>query len=201
MTSSSAASAFILSVLLGAVALVGCSAAPEEGDDPSSGEGPVVSQTDPADDTTETSDSITCADIAPLAAPITGSFVFSEDDSTEDRSGATCVWINDAVASTSTDIADYAALSVGIDDTAWTAEELTTLPGATDDPRAATLDGRVLVLGDGDTLGEVGSVQVLFPKGSVTIVATGALLTASPDTAIPVDAVIDVAADVASLRR
>ncbi len=200
MTTSSAASALILSVLLGAVALAGCSAAPEAGDAPSSGEEPVASQTDPADDTTETSDGITCADIAPLAAPITGSFAFSEDDSTEERSGATCVWINDAVASTSTDLADYAALSVGIDDLTWTEEELSTLPGATDDPRAAALDGRVLVLGDGDTLGEVGSVQVLFPKGSVTIVATGALLTASPDTAIPVDTVIDVAANVAELR-
>lgn len=198
---SSPAPVFALSLLLGALVLSGCSSAPETTDDPSVAEETPASQTAERDDATAPAGPVTCADIAPLAAPITGSFAFSEDDSTEERSGATCVWINDAVASTSTDLADYAALSVGIDDLAWTEEELSTLPGATDDPRAAALDGRVLVLGDGDTLGEVGSVQVLFPKGSVTIVATGALLTASPDTAIPIDAVIDVAANVAALRR
>lgn len=153
-----------------------------------------------APDAVEPAAAITCADIEPLASPITGNFTLSAADSVEASDGATCVWTNDAVSSGSTDIADYAALSVGIDNLAWTADELSTLPGATDDPRADALGGRVLILGEGATLGEVGSVQVLFPRGSVTIVATGAMLTASPDTAIPVDAAIDVAAAVASLR-
>ncbi len=143
---------------------------------------------------------ITCADIEPLAVSITGNFTLSAADSVEGAEGTTCVWTNEAITSGSTDIADYAALSVGIDDLAWTAEELSTLPGATDDPRAGALGGRVLILGSGETLGEVGSVQVLSPRGSVTIVATGTLLTAAPDTAIPVDAVIDVATAVAALR-
>ena len=82
----------------------------------------------------------------------------------------------------------------------WTADELRTLPGAKDDPRAEAVDGRILLLTDGETLGEVGSVQLLSPRGTVTIVATGTLLSASPDTAIAVDAVIDVAADVEALR-
>ena len=96
--------------------------------------------------------------------------------------------------------ADIEPLAVGIDGVSWTADELRTLPGAKDDPRAEAVDGRILLLADGETLGEVGSVQLLSPRGTVTIVATGTLLSASPDTAIAVDAVIDVAADVEALR-
>ena len=198
---------------LSVVALTGCSASPvpaspgtastaeanapagsaaTASSEPSTGESP--------DTEASVSAAITCADIEPLAASITGNFTLSAADSVEGAEGTTCVWTNEAITSGSTDIADYAALSVGIDDLAWTAEELSTLPGATDDPRAGALGGRVLILGSGETLGEVGSVQVLSPHGSVTIVATGTLLTAAPDTAIPVDAVIDVAAAVAALR-
>ncbi|WP_337001370.1 MULTISPECIES: hypothetical protein [unclassified Microbacterium] len=177
--------------------LAGCSSGP-------STEAP-ASTRDPAEATEtapEPADAlITCADIEPLAAPITAGFVFSPDDSSEDSSGTTCVWINDAVASASTALEDYASLAVGIDGTTWSADELRTLAGATDDPRAEALDGRVLLLGEGDTLGEVGSVQLLSPRGTVTIVATGMLLAASADTAIPVDAALDVAADVGALRR
>ncbi len=144
---------------------------------------------------------IPCAQLQPLAAPITGAFSFSAEDSSEDDTGTTCVWINGAVASTSTALEDYASIGITVDDTAWTPEELATLSGATDDPRAASLGGRILVLGSGTTLGEVGSVQLLSPHGSVTVVATGTLLSASADTRIPVDAVIDVAAKVAALQR
>ncbi len=195
------------------VALTGCSASPVPA---SPGAAPTAEANAPAGSaatassepsTGETPDTeasvaaaITCADIEPLAVSITGNFTLSAADSVEGAEGTTCVWTNEAITSGSTDIADYAALSVGIDDLAWTAEELSTLPGATDDPRAGALGGRVLILGSGETLGEVGSVQVLSPRGSVTIVATGTLLTAAPDTAIPVDAVIDVATAVAALR-
>lgn len=191
--------------LLGALAvsaafvLAGCSSDPTaDGSAPTPGSGEATeSATAP-----ESADTlITCADIEPLAAPITAGFLFSPDDSSEDASGTTCVWINDAVASASTALEDYASLAVGIDGTTWSADELRTLAGATDDPRAEALDGRVLLLGEGDTLGEVGSVQLLSPRGTVTVVATGMLLSASPDTAIPVDAVLDVAADVGALRR
>ncbi|MCD2497068.1 hypothetical protein [Microbacterium nymphoidis] len=198
---------------LSVVALTGCSASPVPA---SPGTAPTAEANAPAGSAATASSepstgetpgteasvaaAITCADIEPLAASITGNFTLSAADSVEGAEGTTCVWTNEAITSGSTDIADYAALSVGIDDLAWTAEELSTLPGATDDPRAGALGGRVLILGSGETLGEVGSVQVLSPRGSVTIVATGTLLTAAPDTAIPVDAVIDVAAAVAALR-
>ena len=179
-----------------ALLLAGCSSAPaDQSSAPANDAGaPTAAPADSADTV------ITCADIEPLAAPITAGFAFSPDDSSEDASGTTCVWINDAVASASTALEDYASLAVGIDETTWSMDELSTLSGAIDDPRAAALDGRVLLLGDGDTLGEVGSVQLLSPRGTVTIVATGMLLSASADTAIPVDSVIDVAADVAALR-
>lgn len=179
-----------------ALLLAGCSSAPaDQSSAPADDAGaPTAAPADSADTV------ITCADIEPLAAPITAGFAFSPDDSSEDASGTTCVWINDAVASASTALEDYASLAVGIDETTWSMDELSTLSGAIDDSRAAALDGRVLLLGDGDTLGEVGSVQLLSPRGTVTIVATGMLLSASADTAIPVDSVIDVAADVAALR-
>lgn len=180
----------------GVLLLAGCSSAPAAPDS-----APADDAGAPTAAAAESADTIiTCADIEPLAAPITAGFSFSPDDSSEDASGTTCVWINEAVASESTALEDYASLAVGIDDMSWSADELRTLAGATDDPRAAALDGRVLLLADGDTLGEVGSVQLLSPRGTVTIVATGMLLSASPDTAIPVDAVLDVAADVAALR-
>lgn len=183
----------------GVLLLAGCSSAPAGPDSaPADDAG---APTAAAAESAESADTIiTCADIEPLAAPITAGFSFSPEDSSEDASGTTCVWINEAVASESTALEDYASLAVGIDDMSWSADELRTLAGATDDPRAAALDGRVLLLADGDTLGEVGSVQLLSPRGTVTIVATGMLLSASPDTAIPVDAVLDVAADVAALR-
>lgn len=179
-----------------ALLLASCSSAPaDQSSAPADDAGaPTAAPADSADTV------ITCADIEPLAAPITAGFAFSPDDSSEDASGTTCVWINDAVASASTALEDYASLAVGIDETTWSMDELSTLSGAIDDSRAAALDGRVLLLGDGDTLGEVGSVQLLSPRGTVTIVATGMLLSASADTAIPVDSVIDVAADVAALR-
>jgi len=45
-------------------------------------------------------------------------------------------------------------------------------------------------------------VQLLLPEGTVTVVATGAALSATAEeTAVPVDDVIGVAADVAALRR
>ncbi|MFK4789128.1 hypothetical protein [Microbacterium sp. ZW T5_56] len=202
--------ALVIIAALGVATLSGCSASPES-TSTAAANPPAAVESDSAAEPSATPESsapvdaessvaITCADIEPLAASITGNFAFSAVDSVEASDGTTCVWTNDAVTSGSTDIADYAALSVGIDNLAWTAEELSTLPGATDDPRADALGGRVLILGEGTTLGEVGSVQVLFPRGSVTIVATGAMLTASPDTAIPVDAAIDVAAAVAGLR-
>lgn len=197
----------VIIAALGVATLSGCAASPEStstttaANPPAAANPPTATMTEPSGpDAVEPAAAITCADIEPLASPITGNFTLSAADSVEASDGATCVWTNDAVISGSTDIADYAALSVGIDNLAWTADELSTLPGATDDPRADALGGRVLILGEGATLGEVGSVQVLFPRGSVTIVATGAMLTASPDTAIPVDAAIDVAAAVASLR-
>lgn len=188
------------SVLTVAAALLvtGCSSAPAvPGSVPTTDPG----ETSESASTPEPADTvITCADIEPLAAPITAGFSFSPTDSSEDATGTTCVWINQAVASESTALEDYASLAVGIDGTSWTADELRTLAGAIDDPRAAVLEGRVLLLADGDTLGDVGSVQLLYARGTVTIVATGMLLSASPDTAIPVDTVIDVAADVGALR-
>lgn len=193
-------SALCLSVLTvaGVLLITGCSSAPaipgavpvSDPDEASES----VSPPEPADRV------ITCADIEPLAAPITAGFSFSPSDSSEDASGTTCVWINQAVASESTALEDYASLAVGIDAMSWSTDELRTLAGASDDPRAEALNGRVLLLADGDTLGDVGSVQLLYPRGTVTIVATGMLLSTSPDTAIPVDAVIDVAADVGALR-
>lgn len=184
--------------LVGILALAGCSSAPDSSGPAPAGDSGGSAESTPTSESADTV--ITCADIEPLAAPITAGFSFSADDSSEDESGTTCVWINEAVASASTALEDYASLAVGIDGTTWSADELRTLPGAIDDPRAAALDGRVLLLGDGDTLGEVGSVQLLTPRGTVTVVATGTLLSASPDTAIPVDAVLDVAADVGALR-
>ena len=191
----SPASLLTVLAVTGVVVLAGCSS-------------PAAPSSAPADDAersaaapVDSADTVvTCADIEPLAAPITAGFAFSPADSSEDASGTTCVWVNDAVASASTALEDYASLAVGIDSTSWSADELRTLSGAVDDPRAAALDGRVLVLGDGDTLGEVGSIQLLSPRGTVTIVATGMLLTASADTAIPVDSAIDVAAEVAALH-
>lgn len=144
---------------------------------------------------------VTCAEIEPLATAITGAFAFSPEDSAEDASSTSCVWTNAAPGSGSTDIVDYAALSITVDGTTWSADELASLPGATDDPRATAIGGRVLLGADADTLGDAGSVQVLYPEGTVTVVATGALASASADTQIPVDAVIDVATRVAELRR
>ncbi|PRB10090.1 hypothetical protein CQ042_18435 [Microbacterium sp. MYb62] len=184
--------------LVGMLALAGCSSAPSSSGPASAEDSGGSTESAPTSESADTI--ITCTDIEPLAAPITAGFSFSADDSSEGPSDTTCVWVNEAVASASTALEDYASLAVGIDGTTWSAEELRTLAGATDDPRAAALDGRVLLLGDGDTLGEVGSVQLLSPRGTVTIVATGTLLSASPDTAIPVDAVLDVAADVGALR-
>ncbi|MFZ4893997.1 hypothetical protein ACL9RL_06070 [Plantibacter sp. Mn2098] len=144
---------------------------------------------------------IGCDDVAAVAAPITGAFSFSADDSSEDSSGTTCVWTNAALDAGESNIEDYAALGITVDGTAWSADDLATLAGATDHPRAAALGGRLLLGSDAATLGEAGSVQVLYPEGTVTVVATGTLLGASPDTLIPVDSVVDVAVAVAGLRR
>lgn len=194
----SSASALSALAIAGVLVFAGCSSAPapvHPSPDPANGaETATESESEPTDTL------VTCADIEPLAAPITAGFSFSAADSSEDPSGTTCVWVNEAVASASTALEDYASLAVGIDGVSWTADELRTLPGAKDDPRAEAVDGRILLLADGETLGEVGSVQLLSPRGTVTIVATGTLLSASPDTAIAVDAVIDVAADVEALR-
>jgi hypothetical protein len=144
---------------------------------------------------------ITCEEVEALAAPITGAFSFSAGDSSEDASGTTCVWTNAAVDAASIHLEDYATLGITVDGTTWSSDDLATLAGATDNPRAAALGGRILLGTEAATLGEAGSVQVLFPEGTVTVVATGAMLGASPDTLIPVNAVIDVAVDVAELRR
>jgi hypothetical protein len=193
----------LAAAVLAAVAiavLAGCDreAAEPAGDLSAPGKGASVSEPTPVE---EADAVITCAQIEPLAAPITGSFSFSPDDSTEDASGTSCVWTNAAVDAASTDLEDYATFGITLDGTGWSHDELATLPGATDDARAEALGGRVLLGTDAETLADAGSVQVLFPEGTVTVVATGALLSASTDTAIPVDAVIDVAAAVARLRQ
>lgn len=196
--------------------LAGCSGASDDDsqESPASESSPTSKAAEPSPtETTEATDeapapdhgdaAITCAAVQPLAAPITGSFTFSPDDSSEDSSATTCVWTNDAVREASITLEDYAALGITVDGLSWSVDDLATLPGASDDPRAEALGGRLL-LGEGadaTTLGEAGSVQVLFPEGSVTVVASGTLLAASPDTQIPVDAVVDVAVQVAELRR
>lgn len=183
--------------LAGLLVLTGCSSATVA---PDSAPDTTARDAESSTSGESTDEVITCADIEPLATPISAGFSFSPADSSEDASGTTCVWINEAVASASTELENYASLAVGIDRTGWSADELRTFPGAKDDPRAEALGGRVFLLDEGDTLGEVGSAQLLLPRSTVTIVATGMLLSASPDTAIPVDAVIDVAAAVGALR-
>lgn len=182
------------------LALTGCAAASTP---PSPATAPALTATPPASEapTASTASAVTCAEVEPLAASITAGFSFSSDDSSEDPSSTTCVWTNGAVDAASSDLDAYASLAISIDGTGWSAEELELLPGATDDPRVTAIDGRVLMGTPADTLGDAGSVQVLFPQGTVTVVATGALATASADTAIPVDTVIGVASEVAELRR
>ena len=92
--------------------LAGCSSAPAD-QSPAPADDAGARTAAPADSAAPV---ITCADIEPLAAPITAGFAFSPDDSSEDASGTTCVWINDAVASASTALEDYASLAVGIEE-------------------------------------------------------------------------------------
>ncbi|WP_169164109.1 hypothetical protein [Cellulomonas taurus] len=203
-------SSLLLTVgVVGVLALTACSAedapaadpapaAPAAAEATAAEDAPTAAETDA--DTDSAGAVITCAEIEPLAAPITAGFALSPDDSSEDATSTSCVWVNDAVASASTDLTAYATLSVTVDGTTWSADELATVPGVSDDPRAATLGGRILILGEGETLGEVGSVQVLYPRGTVTVVATGAMLTVPEAADMPVDDVIGVAVDVAELR-
>ncbi|QDY08621.1 hypothetical protein FJK98_16930 [Micromonospora sp. HM134] len=185
---------------VGLASLAGCSGDPDDAATGEFGGSPApASSAAPAEENADTT--IRCAQIAPLAAPITKAFTFSADDSAEDPSSTSCVWTNAAVGAASTKIEDYATLGITLDRTAWSKDDLASVPGATDDPRAAALGGRVLLKAQADTLGDAGSVQVLFPEGTVTVVATGALLSASKDTSIPVDSVIGVATAVAQLRR
>lgn len=185
---------------LSIVALAGCAATADTPPDPvPNASAPPATDGEPSGGSSARV--VTCAEIEPLAAAITGAFGFSPEDSTEDASGTSCVWTNAAVEGASTDLGDYATLGITVDGTTWSADELASLPGATDDARVAAIDGRVLLGADADTLGDAGSVQVLYPEGTVTVVATGALASASADTQIPVDTVIGVAAQVAELRR
>lgn len=194
-------------LLFGALSLTGCSAQDAPDADPAPA-APAAAEAPTADAATDAPQAdadtgasvISCADVAPLAAPITAGFTLSPDDSSEDATGTSCVWLNDAVAAGSTDLTAYATLGITVDGTTWSADELATVPGVSDDPRAAALGGRVLVLGEGQTLGEVGSVQLLYPEGTVTVVATGAMLTSPEAADIPVDDVVGVAVDVAGLR-
>lgn len=189
-----------------AVGLAGCASGSPSADGPgadsgaSSGAGAAAT---PAE-TPSAATAITCDQIAEVAAPITAAFQFSPDDSSEDPTGTSCVWINDDALAGGTDIENYGTLAVAVDSTGWSADELAAIEQTgtvIDDPRAVAVDGRILLLSDGDTLGEVGSLQLLFPTGTVTIVVTGALMsTGAPDLAIPVDDAIGVAADVAALK-
>ncbi|MFI9644041.1 hypothetical protein ACIG87_28995 [Micromonospora sp. NPDC051925] len=187
-------------VTVGLGSLTGCSGSSDDAATGELGGTPAPASNAPST-TGESDNAIRCAQIEPLAAPITKAFSFSADDSAEDPSSTSCVWTNAAVKSASTNLDEYATLGITVDRTGWSKDDLAALPGATDDPRATALGGRINLGKQASTLGEAGSVQVLFPEGTVTVVATGALLTASKDTSIPVDSVIDVATAVAQLRR
>lgn len=200
-TASRTRSLALAGALVGLVVLAGCSAAAEPA--PQS----PVSDTDAAGpiDAGSSALVITCDQVAAVAAPITAGMVFSSDDSSEDSSATSCVWVTDDVDQGTTDLEGYGAIAIGVDGTGWTADDMEMLSATgtvIDDPRAAAVDGRVYLLAEGETLADVGSVQLLFPEGTVTVVATGAALSATAEeTAVPVDEVIGVAADVAALRR
>lgn len=193
-------------VLSLAVGVAGCASGSPAAEGPVAGSGTSADSGTAATpaETPSTTTTITCDQIAELAAPITAAFQFSPDDSSEYPTGTSCVWINDDALAGGTDIENYGTLAVTIDSTGWSADDLVAIEQTgtvIDDPRAGAVDGRILLLSDGDTLGEVGSLQLLFPAGTVTIVVTGALMsTGAPDLAIPVDDAIGVAADVAALK-
>ncbi|GAA2077391.1 hypothetical protein [Microbacterium hatanonis] len=200
-TASRTRSLALAGTLVGLVLLAGCSAAAEPA--PAS----PVAETDAAGPVDAGSSAlvITCDQVAAVAAPITAGMIFSPDDSSEDSSATSCVWITDDVDQGTTDLEGYGAIAIGVDGTGWTADDMEMLSATgtvIDDPRAAAVDGRVYLLAEGETLADVGSVQLLFPEGTVTVVTTGAALSATAEeTAVPVDDVIGVAADVAALRR
>lgn len=144
---------------------------------------------------------LTCDDMTPAVATITEGLIPSPDDSSVDPSSTACVWITPETEDGGTDFENYGALSIVADDTSWSASELQSLPGnLVDDPRAAALGGRILLLGEGDTLPQVGSVQLLYPEGTITLVVTGAFLAEPESIDISVDDAIAAAVGVAELR-
>lgn len=80
----------------------------------------------------------------------------------------------------SLDLAAYGAPGITIDGTGWTPHKIDRLSSmmgnVADDPRAAVMDGRILLGTDGTTLADGGTLQLLYSEGTVTILASGVML-------------------------
>lgn len=204
------------SVLVGVLALTGCSSSTPDaaGEEPTASapaapsagsDDPVEPAETPADDA-GTAGAIGCEELDALAVAITTGLQFSEPDSSEHPTSTACVWVTPEVESASLDLAAYGALGITVDGTGWTTDEMDTLSSmmgtVVDDPRAADVDGRILLGSHGEMLADVGTLQLLFPEGTVTILASGVMLdSAAGGIEISVDDAIGVAAEIAALRR
>ena len=146
---------------------------------------------------------LSCEAVAAVAGPITSELQFSAADSTDEPDDLSCVWISSEVAEASSDLDSYGSLAIAFDPGTWSDADLDSaeqMGTVVEDPRVDAVGGRLIVSGEGAALADAGIVQLLFPKGTVTIVTAGALLSAASSEVVPsVDDAVGVAASVAEL--
>lgn len=90
-------------------------------------------------------------------------------------------WLTTAAVETTTDLADYAGVTVGVDRKGWTPEEMTSaaqVGGRIDDPRVATIGGTAIALGEADPSTPLSSapLELLLPDATITVVGMGVML-------------------------